>query len=122
MQFNFDNNIPIYIQLVDQIQTYILSGTLAAGERLPSVRELSMLSHANPNTVQKALAELEEMELIRTERTNGKFVTENSAHIEALRRASAEAVAKRFLADMEKIGYTENEALDCLKQMKGENQ
>ena len=119
MQFIFDNNIPIYIQLVDQMQMYILSGALAAGERLPSVRELSMLSHANPNTVQKALAELEEMGLIRTERTNGKFVTEDTVLIETLRRHRAESIAARFLADMSGIGLSADEALQCLQQTKG---
>jgi len=122
MDFIFDNNTPIYMQLVHQLKGYIISGELQAGEKLPSVRDLALQCRANPNTVQKALSELEDMGLIFTERTNGKFVTRDSAHIAALRRASAEAVAKRFLADMEKIGYTENEALDCLKQMKGENQ
>ena len=77
MNFIFDNDRPIYIQLVEQLKEYIVSGTFKAGEKLPSVREFAMQIKVNPNTVQKALAEIENQKLIYTERTNGKFVTEN---------------------------------------------
>ncbi len=121
MEFNFDNNTPIYIQLVEQIKVYIISGALQPGERLPSVRELALQSRANPNTVQKALAELENEGLIYTERTNGKFVSTDGEHIESLRRAYAERVAARFLADMGKIGYTTDQTLHCIKELGGNN-
>ena len=64
MKFEFDNNIPIYIQLVEQLKMYIISGNMKAGERLPSVRELALQTKVNPNTMQKALVELEEIGLI----------------------------------------------------------
>ena len=72
---DFDNNIPIYIQLVDKLKIYIISDKIKVGERLPSVRELAMQLKVNPNTVQRALGELENLKLIYTERTNGKYVT-----------------------------------------------
>ena len=75
MVFEFNNEQPIYIQLVEQLKIKIISGKLPSGERLPSVRELALMTKVNPNTMQKALAELEETGLIYTERTNGKFVT-----------------------------------------------
>ena len=121
MDFSFDNNIPIYIQLVEQMKKYIVSGALSAGERLPSVRELAAQSRANPNTVQRALSELEELGLIYTERTNGKFVTKDAARIEAFRQEYAAGIVSRFFGDMESIGLDAAQAIDFLQELKGEN-
>ena len=82
MEFNFDNERPIYIQLVELIRIEIVSGKFKKGERIPSVRELALMMKVNPNTMQKALNELENQKLIYTERTNGKFVTEDEELIE----------------------------------------
>ena len=73
MKLEFENNIPIYIQLVEQLKIDIISGKLKPGDRLPSVREFALNLKVNPNTMQKALAELEEEKLIYTERTNKFF-------------------------------------------------
>ena len=73
MKFEFDNNIPIYIQLVEQLKIYIISGKIKPGERLPSVRDLALQTKVNPNTMQKALVELEELNLIYTENTRIPF-------------------------------------------------
>ena len=81
MKFEFDNKIPIYIQLVEQLKNHIISGNLKPGERLPWVRDLAMQTKVNPNTMQKALVELEELSLIYTERTNGKYVTTDTSLI-----------------------------------------
>ena len=85
MEFTFDNNIPIYIQLLEYLKIYLISGVFKSGDRLPSVREFAVTFKVNPNTMQKALAELEEMKLIYTERTNGKYVTKNTKIIEKLK-------------------------------------
>lgn len=82
MNFIFDNDRPIYIQLVEQIKIYIISGKIELGSRLLSVRDLALQLQVNPNTVQKALTELEESKLIYTERTNGKFVTNDKKLVE----------------------------------------
>lgn len=68
MQFEFENNIPIYIQLMEQMKLQIIAGELKPGDRIPSVRELAMVHKVNPNTMQKALSELEDAGLIYTER------------------------------------------------------
>ncbi len=120
MEFTFDNNVPIYIQLVEQLKVYIISGMLKPGERLPSVRELALLSKANPNTVQRALAELENMGLIFTERTNGKFVSTNTKNITKMREKYASVLALKFLEDMQKIGFENADALHYLEGMKGD--
>ena len=81
MSFEFKSDVPIYLQIIENIKMRIISREYLPSERLPSVRELSLHYEVNPNTVQKALSELENMGLIYTERTNGKFVTEDEAVI-----------------------------------------
>ena len=78
MNYNFNNDVPIYLQIVEIITNDIISEKLAPGQKLPSVREYAMLFKANPNTVCKALSILEDKKFIYTERTNGKFVTTDS--------------------------------------------
>ena len=119
MTFVFDNNIPIYVQLVEQIKIHIISGRLSAGERLPSVRELALQTKVNPNTMQKALIELEEMGLVFTERTNGKFVTENQALIEKYKKEYADALSERFIEAMGNIGFDGMSAIKYLENMGG---
>ena len=77
MDYIFDNERPIYIQLVEIIRIEIVSGKFKKGQKIPSVRELALIMKVNPNTMQKALIELENEKLIYTERTNGKYVTDN---------------------------------------------
>lgn len=120
MEFIFDNNSPIYVQLVEQLKIHIISGKLAAGERLPSVRDLSLKLKVNPNTLQRALSELEEMGIIFTERTNGKFVTEDTALLEKLKIEYADTICKKFFENMMSIGFNEEKAVDYLEKTKGE--
>lgn len=119
MKFEFNNNIPIYIQLVEQLKIHIISGKLEAGERLPSVRELALQTKVNPNTMQKALAELEELGLVYTERTNGKFVTENRELIEQIKTAYAKEIAEKYFFGMKSIGFDEFGAVEFLKTFGG---
>ncbi len=114
MQTPFDENMPIYLQIVDKIKRSIISGEKKAGERLPSVREFAVRLQVNPNTVQKALTDLEESGLIYTERTNGKFITQDKALIEKVRREYAQALANKYLQDMQNIGIDECGAIDFL--------
>ena len=120
MKFEFDNNTPIYIQLVAQLRMHIISGRLTAGERIPSVRELAMLTKVNPNTMQKALSELESMGLIHTERTNGKFVTEDMALIDRLKKEYADELTRKYLSHMEELGFDNNESIEYLKGFGGD--
>ena len=85
MEWNFENDRPIYIQLVEKLKLAIVAGEYPAGERLPSVRDLAIEIKANPNTVQRALVDLEQTGLIYTERTNGKFVTEDKELVQEIR-------------------------------------
>lgn len=114
MKFDFDNNVPIYIQLVEQLKIYIISGEIKCGERLPSVRELALQTKVNPNTMQKALVELENLKLIYTERTNGKFVTSDKKLIDKYKKEYADEMSKKYILSMEGIGYTKEEIIKYL--------
>ena len=118
MNFKFDNNIPIYIQLVEQLKIYIISGKILPGDRLPSVRDLALDSKVNPNTMQKALTELEEQKLIYTERTNGKYITEDKDLIEKIRKDYANELTKKYLSNMLDIGINKEETTKYLKEYK----
>lgn len=116
MEFIFDNNVPIYIQLVEQVKIAILSGNYAPGDRLPSVRELALQGKVNPNTMQRALLELEEMGLIYTERTNGKFVTRDQGLIDALRHEYAQSLCRLYLRKMREVGFTASDAKTYIRE------
>ena len=115
MNFIFDNDRPIYIQLVEQLKEYIVAGKFKAGEKLPSVREFALQIKVNPNTVQKALVEIENQKLIYTERTNGKFVTENEELIENVKKELANQKVQKYFQDMNKLGINKQEAITYLQ-------
>lgn len=119
MQFNFDNDRPIYIQLVEQLELYIISGQFSPGDKLPSVRDLAITAKVNPNTMQKALQELEDKRLIITERTNGKFVTDDEKYLRKSRDKLAESKIKKFLKEMQELGFSYSELNDQLQKYKG---
>lgn len=119
MEYQFDNDKPIYLQMVELIKKEIISGRLKSGGKIPSVRELAVQAKVNPNTVQKALAELERCGLIYTERTNGKFVTENKSIIKAYRDGIINEKVESFLKDMIHIGVSEDEIREYLDSKKG---
>lgn len=119
VEYIFDNERPIYIQLVEIIRTQIVSGNLQKGERLPSVRELALTMKVNPNTMQKALVELENEGLVYTERTNGKFVTENEELIEKVKKDLAKEKVNTYLNSMKNIGISFEEAINYLQELGG---
>lgn len=120
MKFEFNNEIPIYIQLVEQLKIYIISGTLKPGERLPSIRELALQTKVNPNTMQKALSEMEDLKLVYTERTNGKFVTEDHELINKYKKQYADEISKKYFKSMESIGFNNVEAISYLEKIGGD--
>lgn len=110
----FDNERPIYIQLMDIIKNEIVSGNIALGEKLPSVRDFAIKLKINPNTVQKSLMELERLNFIYTERTSGKYVTKDKSLIEKERIKLASISKEKYLEDMKKLGYTKEESIKFL--------
>ena len=120
MEFLFNADRPIYVQLVEALRRAIISGEVSPGQRLPSVRELALQAQVNPNTMQRALTQLEEEGLIYTERTNGKFVTQNKALICSAKQNLAREKARLFLEEMRKMGVSAAEAEQYLRGLGGE--
>jgi DNA-binding transcriptional regulator YhcF (GntR family) len=117
MEFTFDNNIPIYIQLLEYLKIYLISGVFKSGSKLPSVRDFANTFKVNPNTMQKALSELEDMKLIYTERTNGKYVTKDEKLIEKLKDEYALTLAKSYFDGMKKIGLGKADSIKYLERI-----
>ena len=113
----FDNNIPIYIQLVDYFKNYIIAGKIKPGERISSVRELAIHFKVNPNTMQKALTELEELNLIYTERTNGKFVTEDEKLIKKLRDEYAKTLTEKYYKEMINLNLNKYDIVNYINEI-----
>ena len=111
VKWQFDNDRPIYIQIVEQIKRCIVSGELKTGDRLGSVREIAAEARVNPNTVQRALGELEETGLLYTERTNGRFITEDSELIEGMKNELAKKEVCAFMRNMEELGFDKTDIL-----------
>lgn len=121
MPWDLDSDRPVFAQLVERIQMDIVSGRYRPGERLPSVRELAAEAAVNPNTMQRAFAQLEQMGLVYTKRTSGRFITEDEDAIGELRIKIAREETDRFAAHMKRLGFTETEILAFMRElMKGE--
>lgn len=121
MEWHFNNSMPIYTQLVSQIERGIVSGQLAPGERLSAVRDLSAEAGVNPNTMQRAMQELERGGLVYSQRGNGRFVTEDTGMIEKAKRALAEQNVRDFFRSMQSLGYVREEILALIESEKEED-
>ncbi len=121
MAWELDTDRPIYAQLVERLQMQIVSGHYPPGGKLPSVRDLAAVAAVNPNTMQKAFAELERSGLIVTQRTNGRNVTEDEQRIRNIRSGLAREQVNHFFTKMQELGYSETETLELLntKQFQG---
>ena len=110
------SNIPIYIQIMDELKLKIISGVWEPGQRLNSVRELAVEFSVNPNTMQRALSELEREGLLYTERTSGKYVSSDKKEIDRARDELGGEYTDNYFISMEKLGYTTNEIEQLLEK------
>lgn len=120
MRWFFSNDAPIYTQLIEQIKVGIVTGAFPKGERLPSVRDLATEAGVNPNTMQRAMTELERDGLVYSQRTAGRFVTEDETMIQQAKRALAERHIETFLKAMSALGFQREEMIALLRQETGE--
>ena len=116
MQWKFDGNAPIYTQLVDQMKLGIVSGEWIPGQRIPAVRELAVDAGVNPNTMQRALQELERQGLMFSQRTSGRFITEDREMIEDAKRTVANRHISALIRQMQALGYTRQEIVAMLEE------
>lgn len=114
---NFDNNLPIYIQIGDYIKRQIISGELKEGEKLPSVRDTAKEFKVNPNTVQRSYQELERENLVFTQRGMGTFVTEDKDIIKNLKKDYASDIIKKFMEDMKTLGFRTSDIIELINEM-----
>ncbi len=116
MPWNLNSERPIYSQIIEKIQRDILAGIYLPGEKLPSVRELATQASVNPNTMQKALSELERTGILYSQRTAGRFITEDQQLILKLKEALAKEEIKTFLANMQQLGFQKEEVLTMIER------
>ena len=116
MAWSFKEDRPIYTQLLEQIQARIDTGQYKLGERLPSVRELAAEAGVNPNTMQRALAELERIGLVYSQRTSGRMITDDAQKIGEMKMQLAQDVIEEFLQNMKKLGYEQKEIAQLIEQ------
>lgn len=111
MPWNLDSDRPIFIQIIEKIQIDIISGVYKSGDKLPSVRELAAEASVNPNTMQKALSELERTGLVYSQRTSGRFITEDQNMINELKSELAKEIILSFFENMQKLGFQKEDAI-----------
>lgn len=111
MPNSFQSNLPIYLQLINEFKHRIASGNLQAGDRLESVRDLAVTFEVNPNTMQRALSELEREGLVYAERTTGRYITKDKELIRNMRDLVAQEVIDQFLQQMLSLGFSTEETM-----------
>ena len=116
-RMNISDTRPVYVQLIDRIYTMVLSGQYPPGAKLPTVRDLAEQMQANPNTVQRALSYLEERGLIYTQRTTGKFITEDVTVINLARESLARSYTIEFFQKMYMIGIDMPKAKEIINEL-----
>ena len=121
MPWNLTSDRPIFMQIIEIIQLEIISGKYRPGDKLPSVRDLASEAAVNPNTMQKALSELERSGLVYSQRTSGRFITEDVKMIEELKSSLAKEKIQEFLENMQKLGFQKEETIRLMTEtLKGE--
>lgn len=116
MKWEFKNGVPIYQQLVQMLSIGIANGTYPPGIRMPAVRELALEAGVNPNTMQRALAELEREDLLAAQRTSGRFVTEDEGRLTALREHLAAGFVEEFCGKLRELGMEDREIIAVVQK------
>ena len=116
MSWKFTSDAPIYIQIMDEIKLRIARGKLKAGDKVPSVRELAVLAGVNPNTMQKALSELEREGVLYSQRTSGRFVSDTSDYGSDVKKDVGKKYVKTYVDEMRLLGYGDDELVEAVQQ------
>lgn len=122
MSWQLKADRPIYIQLIEQIKLRIVSGMYEAGSKLPAVRDMAAEASVNPNTMQKALAELERDGLVYSQRTSGRYITEDESMIQQIKSDLALEQITEFFQKMSQLGFDKQETIlmiqNAVKELK----
>lgn len=118
MAWEFKSDRPIYTQLLEKIQLMIISGKYKPGDKLPSVREFASEAAVNPNTIQRAMAELERIGLVYSNRTSGRMITDDLEKIKEIKKELAKESVNEFMQNMGRLGYSEDEIIELIQKYK----
>lgn len=116
----FDNNLPIYLQIMNKIKRDIVTGTLKAGDKIPSVRELAVELQINPNTIQRTFQELEREQIVETRRGLGRYVTSEEDKIMNIKKEMASELLEGFIYGMKDLGFSEQEIVKLVSESTAE--
>lgn len=118
MSWNLNADTPIYLQIVEKLSSDIASGLYKPGDKLPSVRDFAIEAAVNPNTMQKALTELERIGLVYSQRTSGRYITEDAQLLMQYKQKLANEEIVHFLTKMRQLGFDKNEAILAMQNFK----
>ena len=121
MAWNLNSDRPIFLQIVERIEMDIISGKYRPGDKLPSVRDLAAEAAVNPNTMQKAFQELEHTGLVYSQRTTGRFITEDTHMIDELKSSIAKEKITELIDLMQQLGFQNEEILSLIQQIMKEH-
>lgn len=116
MNFKFDENIPIYLQIINKIKYDIIRGNLKVGEKLPSVREMAQKLKVNPNTLQRAYQELERQGITYTQRGMGTFVSQDEDTVISIKRETSKEMVSNFINGMKNLGFSNEDIISIIKE------
>ena len=116
MEWRFKEGIPIYQQIISELKLRLLNGTYPPGSRIPAVRELALEAGVNPNTMQRALLELERDDLLASVRTSGRFATEDEEKLSKLRSTLSESCIEEMTGRLRTLGLTDKEIMDAVNR------
>ena len=117
MAWHFSSDRPVYIQIADRITRFVLSGEYKPGEQIPTVRQLALEAAVNPNTVQRAFAELENVGIVISKGTSGRFVTESNESIEQSRNKLAKKIVCDFIKNTNSLSLTKEQVISMIEEV-----
>lgn len=115
MAWEFNNDLPIYLQIAEQIKQFIASGELKPGDKIPTVRDYAIIAGVNPNTMQKALSHLERENILFANRTSGRYVSEDVGSVKKMKEELAKQQIINFVEQMKRIGLTNKDIMVSIK-------
>ncbi|WP_138752860.1 GntR family transcriptional regulator [Paenibacillus sinopodophylli] len=116
MTIEFDNNLPIYLQIMNYIKKEIITGKLKAGDKIPAVRELASELQINPNTIQRTFQELEREQIVETKRGLGRYVTSEESKIMEIKKEMASDLLGRFIHGMQELGFANHDIVNIVSK------
>ncbi|GHV43348.1 putative HTH-type transcriptional regulator YhcF [Spirochaetia bacterium] len=119
ISFSLDNGsgVPVYRQIINQIENAVVSGRMAVGDRLPTIRSLAVSLKINPNTIAKAYNELEIRGIVQTQVGSGTYIADKKPDVARARQKRLREAAERFLQEAGELGAGKDEVIKLLEDI-----